>query len=85
MIAKNYDDFTKKVVNAEAVALNSEAGQELTKKLLQMKLAQNPNMTAEEWEETKQEFMVFIFHEFLKSDPNLIREMGNHVYDKMNK
>lgn len=85
MIAKDFEDFTKKVVNAESIALNSEVGQELTRKLLQTKRAQNPNLTTEEWEKAKQEFMVFIFHEFLKSNPTLIREMGNHIYDKLNK
>lgn len=48
MIAKNFEEFTEKVVSAEAVALNSEVGQELTRKLLEMKLDQNPNMTTEE-------------------------------------
>lgn len=85
MIAKDFNDFTEKVVSAEQAALNSDVGQQLTKQLLQMKLTQNPNMTAEEWSKTKQEFMVFIFHEVLKSKPELIQEMGSHLYDKLNK
>ena len=60
MIAKNFKEFTEKAVNAETAALNSEVGQELVGKLLEMKLAQNPNMTAKEWGKTKQEFMVLI-------------------------
>lgn len=85
MIAKNFEDFTEKVVSAEQTVLNSEVGQELTRKLLEMKLAQNPNMTDEEWAKTKQEFMSFIFGEVMKFKPELMRELGSHVYDKMNK
>ena len=48
MIAENFNDFVDKVSEAERSALNSPAGQELTQKLLEMKLAQNPNMTPEE-------------------------------------
>ena len=84
MIAKNFNDFTEKVVSAEQVALNSDVGQQLTKQLLEMKLAQNPNMTADEWNKTKQDFMVFIFHEMLKFNPELIQEFGGHLYDKLN-
>lgn len=85
MIAKDFNDFTEKVVSAEQVALNSEVCQHLTQKLLQMKLTQNPNMTADEWSKTKQEFMVFIFHEIIKSKPELMQEMGGHLYDKLTK
>lgn len=83
MIAKNFNDFTEKVVSAEQTVLNSDIGQQLTNQLLQMKLEQNPNMTAEEWSKTKQEFMVFIFHEIIKSKPELMQEMGSHLYDKL--
>lgn len=85
MIAKNFDEFTEKAVNAETAALNSKVGQELTRKLLEMKLDQNPNMTTEEWSKTKQEFMAFIFAEIMKFNPELMHEMGSHVYDKMKK
>lgn len=85
MIAKNFQDFTEKVVSAEAAVLNSEIGRELTRKLLEMKLSENPNMTDEEWAKTKQEFMVFIFGEIMKFKPELMKEFGSHVYDKMNK
>lgn len=84
MIAKNFREFTEKAVNAEAAALNSEVGQELVGKLLEMKLAQNPNMTAEEWGKTKQEFMVFIFAEIMKFNPELAQEMGSHLYKELN-
>ena len=66
MIAENFNDFVDKVSEAERSALNSPAGQELTQKLLEMKLAQNPNMTPEEWAQTKSEFMTFMFTVFVQ-------------------
>ena len=47
-IAENFDQFVERVSEAERTVLNSPAGQALTEELLKMKLAQNPNMTAEE-------------------------------------
>lgn len=85
MIAKNFEEFMEKSVNAETAVLNSEVGQELVGKLLEMKLAQNPNMTVEEWSKTKQEFMVFVFAEMLKFKPELMQEMGGHLYNELNK
>lgn len=85
MIANNFNEFTEKFISAETVALNSQPGQELTAKLLEMKLAQNPNLTKEEWDRTKQEFMVFVFHEILKFKPELMQEMSKHLYIELNK
>lgn len=45
MIANNFNDFVEKVTEAERTALNTPEGQEITKKILEMKLAQDPNMT----------------------------------------
>jgi len=67
MIANNFHEFVEKSVNAVAAVLNSDLGQELTQKLLEMKLAQNPHMTADEWSKVKQGFMVFVFEEAMKS------------------
>lgn len=44
-IANNFDEFVENVSEAERKALNMPAGQEMTQKLLEMKLAANPNMT----------------------------------------
>lgn len=52
-IANNFDEFVEKVSEAERKALNMPAGQEMTQKLLEMKLAANPNLTPEEWQRTK--------------------------------
>ena len=48
-----------------------------------MKLAQNPNMTAEEWAQTKSEFMVFLFSALLKEQPELMNELGGHVWNAL--
>lgn len=47
-IANNYDEFVKKVTDAEMEMLNGDAGQELVQKLLEMKLASNPHLTVKE-------------------------------------
>lgn len=85
MLAENFNDFVEKVSEAERTALNSPAGQELTQKLLEMKLAQNPNITPEEWSRTKSEFMTFIFFTFVKETPEAMRELGSHVWTELNK
>ena len=73
MLATNFNDFIEKVSEAERTTLNSPAGQELTQKLLEMKLAQNPNMTPEEWKQTKSDFMTFMFFIFVKETPEAMR------------
>lgn len=82
-IAENFDQFVERVSEAERTVLNSPAGQALTEELLQMKLAQNPNMTAEEWAQTKSEFMVFLFSALLKEQPELMNELGGHVWNAL--
>ncbi len=85
MLATNFNDFIEKVSEAERTTLNSPAGQELTQKLLEMKLAQNPNMTPEEWKQTKSDFMTFMFFIFVKETPEAMREFGSHVWAELNK
>ena len=51
MLASNFNDFVEKVTEAERTALNTPMGQELTQKLLEMKLEQNPGLTPEEWQQ----------------------------------
>ena len=82
-IAENFEQFVERVSEAERTVLNSPAGQALTEELLQMKLAQNPNMTAEEWAQTKSEFMVFLFSALLKEQPELMKELGGHVWNAL--
>ena len=85
MLAQNFNEFVETMTKAERKALDTAAGQELTEKLLQMKLEQNPNMTAEEWQRTKSEFMTFIFYMFVKETPEAMEELGRHVWNELQK
>ena len=82
-IANNFDEFVENVSEAERKALNMPAGQEMTQKLLEMKLAANPNMTPEEWQQTKSEFMTFLFAMFVKETPEAMKELGGHVWNAL--
>lgn len=85
MLANNFNDFVDKVTEAERKVLNTPAGQELTQKLLEMKLAQNPCLTPEEWQQTKSEFMTFLFAVFVRETPEAMQELGTHVWNELNK
>lgn len=82
-IASNFDEFVEKVSEAERKALNMPAGQEMTQRLLEMKLAANPNMTTEEWQQTKSEFMTFLFAMFVRETPEAMQELGKHVWNEL--
>lgn len=83
MIAKDFDGFVEKTSAAIRVALNSPVGQEMTEKLLRMKLEQNPNMTREEWQKTKSEFMTFLFCQFVQDCPGAMQELAGHVWNEL--
>lgn len=83
MIAVNFNEFVNKISDAERKALNLPAGQEITQKLLEMKLAENPNMTSEEWQQTKSDFMTFLFMIFIKENPEALQELGHHVWHEL--
>ena len=72
-IAKNLNEFINIACTALQNTLNSEVGQELVQKLLNKKLAENPNMTKNEWNKTKQEFMTVMFFTLVKE------KSGNYV------
>lgn len=82
-IAKDFNEFVNKIEAAERKALNSPAGQKMTNELLKMKLAENPNMTPEEWKKTKSEFMTFLFLNFVKDTPEAMSELAEHVYNEL--
>lgn len=84
-IANNFDEFVTKVEEAERTMLNTEDGQKLTKELLNMKLEDNPNLTPEEWQQTKSEFMTFLFFQFVKDNPEAMEEFSGHVYNELRK
>ena len=83
MIASNINDFINIVMEGEVRELNSEVGQAITNELLKIKLEENPNLTKEEWEKTKQEFMVFIFAMLIKNDKALMKELAGHVWNEL--
>ena len=66
MIAGSFDEFVEKITQAERKALNTPFGQEITERLLKMKLEENPDMTVEEWHDTKSQFLTFLFAMFVK-------------------
>lgn len=83
MIAGSFDEFVEKVTQAERKALNTPFGQEITEKLLAMKLAENPNMTQEEWQYTKSQFLTFLFAMFVKETPEAMAELAQHCWDEL--
>jgi len=74
------DTFNECAGNALVNVMNSPLGQELTDKLLTLKLVENPHMTQEEWTEAKQGLLVYMFAELLKNEPPLMREYAGHMY-----
>lgn len=48
-----------------------------------MKLVQNPNITPEEWTQTKSKFMTFMFAVFMKEVPEAMQELGHHVWNEL--
>lgn len=84
-IAKNFDEFVEKVEAAERTVLNSEAGQEITKKYLELCLRENPKMTAEEWKAKKSGLMTAIFCTFCLENEDAKRELAEHVYNELRK
>ena len=83
MIANNFNDFINMASDALRKGLNTEMGQELTPRLLQLKLAENPHMTQEEWSKAKSEFMTFLFCEIVKENPELMHELAMHTYNEL--
>lgn len=83
MIADNFNDFVEKVTQAERKVLNTPFGQKITEKLLAMKLAENPDMTQEEWQDTKSQFLTFLFAMFVKETPQAMAELAQHTWDEL--
>lgn len=84
-VAENFDGFVEKVSDAIRKTLNTEAGQEITEQLLKLKLAENPQLTAEEWKNTKSDFMTYLFCMFIQENSEAMKELGEHVYNELNK
>lgn len=82
-IANNFNDFVEKITEAERTALNTPTGQEITQQLLEMKLKANPHFTPEEWQQTKSDFLTFLFAMFVKETPEAMHELGHHVWNEL--
>lgn len=80
MIAGSFDEFVEKITQAERKALNTPFGQEITERLLKMKLEENPDMTVEEWQDTKSQFLTFLFAMFVKETPQAMAELAQHTW-----
>lgn len=83
MIAGSFDEFVEKITQAERKALNTPLGQEITERLLKMKLEENPDMTVEEWQDTKSQFLTFLFAMFVKETPRAMAELAQHTWDEL--
>lgn len=83
MIANNTTEFLTKASGAICNALNNEAGQRITEKLLEKAREQNPNLTAEEWQQMKQQFVLFVFAEYMKRDKEAMDELAGHFYNEL--
>ena len=75
MIAGSFDEFVEKIAQAERKALNTPFGQEITERLLKMKL--------EEWQDTKSQFLTFLFAMFVKETPQAMAELAQHTWDEL--
>jgi hypothetical protein len=73
----DYADFIETIVKGEMMALNSENGQEVMKKLLEETLAKNPDITPEEWSTIKKNFMKVVFDKTLSEHPELLNNIIN--------
>lgn len=82
-MARNLNEYMNRIGDALQTALNSEAGQELVGALLEMETRKNPNMTAEQWNEAKAQFMVYMFAQAVKENEELRKELGRHVWEEM--
>lgn len=85
MFNNNYEDFIKKIVTAETAALNSEKGQQILQELLDKAKEQNPDLTTIEWAEIKKQFMVSVFHEILKENPNFMSQFIGLIKEEIAK
>ena len=80
MLVKDMTAFNECAENAIQNIMNSPLGLEMTERLLQIKLAENPDITPEEWTEAKRGLALYLFMETLKNEPTLMNEYAAHMY-----
>lgn len=68
------------IVSAVKDGLNTERGQELVEKMMERELEHNPNLTVEEWQETKQSLLTFLSLMVIKEMPEVGNEVSREIY-----
>lgn len=68
------------IVNAVKDGLNTECGQGLVEKIMERELEHNPNLTVEEWQETKQSLLTFLSLMVIKEMPEVGNEVSKEIY-----
>ena len=68
------------IVSAVKDGLNTEHGQELVEKIMERELEHNPNLTVEEWQETKQSLLTFLSLMVIKEMPEVGNEVSKEIY-----
>lgn len=68
------------IVSAVKDGLNTERGQELVEKIMERELEHNPNLTVEEWQETKQSLLTFLSLMVIKEMPEVGNEVSREIY-----
>lgn len=68
------------IVSAVKDGLNTEHGQELVEKIMERELEHNPNLTVEEWQETKQSLLTFLSLMVIKEMPEVGNEVSREIY-----
>ena len=68
------------IVSAVKDGLNTERGQELVEKIMERELEHNPNLTVEEWQETKQSLLTFLSLMVIKEMPEIGNEVSKEIY-----
>lgn len=79
----DYDKFITKVIDAEVRALNSEKGQEIVASLLETAKEKYPDLTPKKWSTIKQQFLVFVFSELLKENPEFQKHFAHLVFENL--
>lgn len=68
------------IVSAVKDGLNTERGQELVEKIMERELEHNPNLTVEEWQETKQSLLTFLSLMVIKEMTEVGNEVSSEIY-----
>lgn len=83
MIANDFDSFCIRMLDNVQSGLNSDGGRKVTRELLRTMLKKNPDLTPEEWNNTKRDFMTFCFWKVIQETPDLMDEFSRHVYNML--